>query len=168
MRDFILVQDISGTEDEYWRAFFDPAYERAIVEALEFKQYDVLLRDDTPERVVQKTRATPKLDLGSALAKLFGASFGYVEEGTFDKQTRIWRTRTIPDAFSGRMSCDMVKRLEPGDTPGTCRRRLEFHVEAGVRGIGGLAESGFEKNLRTGWAKSAAFMNEWLGRARAA
>jgi hypothetical protein len=168
MRDFTLVQDISGTEAEYWHAFFDPTYERAIVEALAFKQYDILVHDDTPERLVRKTRATPRLDLTASLAKLFGASFGYVEEGTFDKQSRIWRTRTIPDAFSERMSCDMVMRVEPGATEATCRRRLEFHIEARVRAIGGLAESGFEKNLRAGWAQSAAFMNDWLRRGRAA
>ncbi|MCE9574941.1 MAG: DUF2505 domain-containing protein [Deltaproteobacteria bacterium] len=165
MREFTLVQDMVGTVDEYWRAFFDPAFEKAIVVALKFREYEILVHEDTATTIVRKTRAVPHLDAAAAVGKVFGAKFGYVEDGTFDKATRIWRARTIPDTFSQRLSCDMVMRVEPaGDA---CRRTLEFRLEAKVRGIGGLAESGFEKNLRAGWRDSAAFLNRWLTEHRA-
>jgi hypothetical protein len=40
-------------------------------------------------------------------------------------------------------------------------------IDARVRGIGGMVESGFEKNLRTGWRDSADFLNHWLRSTRA-
>jgi hypothetical protein len=165
MRAFTLVQDIAGTVDEHWRAFFDPAFEKAIVAAMKFRSYEVLSRTDTETAIHQKTRAVPKLDAAASVAKIFGASFGYVEEGTFDRASRVWRVRTIPDTFGDRMFADMVMKVEPAGA--ASKRTLEFTLEARVRGIGGMVESGFEKNLRTGWRDSAAFLNEWLRTPRA-
>jgi len=160
MREFTLVQDITGTVDEHWQAFFDPAFEKAIVAAMKFRSYDVVSRDDTDATLIQKTRAVPRLDAAASLAKIFGASFGYLEEGSFDKATRVWRVRTIPDTFSEKMAADMVMKVEPAGA--ASKRTLEFRIEARVRGIGGMVESSFEKNLRTGWRDSAAFLNDWL------
>jgi hypothetical protein len=59
----------------------------------------------------------------------------------------------------------MVMKVEPAGA--TSKRTLEFRIEARVPGIGGLVESGFEKNLRTGWSDSTAFLNDWLRTHRA-
>ncbi len=164
MRDFTLVQDIGASVDEHWRTFFDPAFERAIVAAMKFRHYEIVAHDDTATAIHRKTRAVPRLDAAATVARFFGSSFGYVEDGSFDKQAQIWRARTIPDTFSDRMHCDMVMELAPAETASTSRRTLRFHIEARVRGIGGMVESAFEKNLRTGWRDSAAFINDWLRR----
>ncbi len=160
MREFTLVQDIAGTVDDHWRAFFDPAFEKAIVVAMKFRSYEVIERTETETSIHQKTRAVPRLDAAATVAKVFGASFGYLEEGTFDRATRVWCVRTIPDTFADRMAADMVMKVEPAGA--ASRRTLAFRLEARVRGIGGMVESGFEKNLRTGWRDSAAFLNDWL------
>lgn len=165
MRQFTLVQDIAGTVDDHWSAFFDPAFEKAIVTAMKFRSYDVVSRVETDATINQKTRAVPKLDAAASVAKVFGASFGYTEDGTFDRATRVWRVRTIPDTFGDRMSADMVMKVEPAGE--TSRRTLDFTIEARVRGIGGMVESSFEKNLRTGWRDSADFLNDWLRSTRA-
>jgi hypothetical protein len=160
MREFTLVQDIAGTVDDHWRAFFDPAFEKAIVAAMKFRSYEVLDRTETDTTIRQKTRAVPKLDAAATVARVFGKSFGYVEDGTFDRATRVWRVRTTPDTFGDKMFADMVMKVEPAGT--ASKRTLAFTLEARVRGIGGMVESGFEKNLRTGWADSATFLNDWL------
>lgn len=160
MRSFTLVQDIAGTVDDHWKAFFDPAFEKAIVVAMKFRTYEVVERTETETSIHQKTRAVPKLDAAASVAKVFGASFGYTEEGTFDRASRVWRVRTIPDTFSDRMHADMVMKVEPSGA--ASKRTLEFTLEARVRGIGGMVESSFEKNLRTGWRDSADFLNGWL------
>jgi len=166
MRDFTLVQDIAASVDVHWRTVLDRGFGLAIAEALAFREYEVFEEVDTETELRRKTRAVPKLP--SALAKVFGDSFGYLEEGTFDKAEGIWRARTIPNTFSDRMFCDLVMRAEPGDTPDTCRRTLDFHVEARVLGIGSMLESSFEKQLRRGWQDNADFTNDWLRRMRAA
>ena len=165
MREFSLVHEMDATVDGYWRAFFDPEYEKAVVAALRFRQYDAIEHEETETEIHRKTRAVPRLDAAAALAKLFGTSFGYIEEGRFDKATRIWRTHTVPDTLSGRMSFDMVMRVEPGRLDTTCKRTLEFRIEARVRGVAGMFESGLEKSLRAGWAESTAFLNDWLRKA---
>lgn len=162
MREFSLVHEMDATVDGYWRAFFDPEYEKAVVAALKYREYTAIERQETDKEIRQKTRAVPRLDVQAALAKLMGASFGYVEDGVFDKATRVWRTHTVPDAFNGRMPFDMVMRIEPGRSEASCRRTLEFRVDARVRGVGSLLESSLEKNLRAGWEESTKFMNEWL------
>jgi len=160
MREFTLVQDIAGTVDDHWRAFFDPAFEKAIVAAMKFRSYEVLERTDTETTIRQKTRAVPRLDAAASVAKVFGKSFGYVEDGTFDRATRVWHVRTIPDTFGDKSFAEMTMTVEPAGS--ASKRTLAFKLEARVRAIGAIVESGFEKNLRTGWADSAAFLNDWL------
>ena len=167
MREFSLVQEIEATVDEYWRTFFSPEFERGIVTALGFRSYETVEQTDTDTGFNRTTRAVPKIDAPRPVAKLLGSSFGYVEKGTFDHATQTWRTRIIPNTFSGRMFCDAVMRAE-STSDGACVRTLEFHVEANILGIGGMMESTFENQLRTGWRDSAAFLNEFLRRARAA
>ena len=162
MREFSLVHEMDATVDGYWRTFFDPTYEKAVVAALAYREYTAVERAETDTEMRQKTRAVPRLDVAAALGKLIGASFGYVEDGVFDKATKIWRTHTIPDAFNGRMPFDTVMRVEPGRTASSCRRTLEFRIDARVRGIGGMLESSLEKNLRAGWGESTTFMNDWM------
>lgn len=166
MREFSLVHVMDSTVDGYWRAFFDPAYEQAVVAALRFREYTAVEHEETDAAIRRKTRAVPRLDAAAALGKLFGASFGYLEDGTFDKQARVWRTRTTPDTFSGRISFDMEMRVEPGPSDATCRRTLAFRIDARVRGIRGMVESSVEKSLRAGWAESTAFLNDWLRQGR--
>lgn len=160
MREFTLVQDIAGTVDDHWRAFFDPAFEKAIVVAMKFRSYEVVERKETETSIHQKTRAVPKLDAAASVAKFFGGRFGYLEEGTFDRATRVWRVRTIPETFAEHICAAMVMKVESiGEAS---KRTLEFTIDARLRGIGGMVESGFEKNARTGWQASAEFLNKWL------
>ena len=52
-------------------------------------------------------------------------------------------------------------KCEPrGD--GKSTRVVEIIAEAKVFGLGGMIESSFEKSFRTGWQKSAEFINKWV------
>jgi hypothetical protein len=166
MREFTLVQEIDASAAEHWRAFFDPAFERDIVKALKFQSYEVVKHEETDSTIRHDVRANPRVNAPAPIAKLFGSSFGYMEEGTFDKATRVWRAHVVPNAFSGRMSSDLVMRVDD-DGAGKSRRTLEFRLEARVLAIGGMVESSFEKNLRDGWRDSCAFLNDWLRQSRA-
>jgi hypothetical protein len=160
MREFTVVQDIAASVDEHWRTFFDPAFEQAIVAALKFRSYETLAATDTAAAITRKTRAVPRLDVGSSIARIFGASFGYVDDGTFDKASQVWRVHTVPDAFAHKMTCDLEMRVAPAGA--TSQRTLAFRIDAPIRAIGGMVESSFEKNLRSGWRDSLVFMNDWL------
>ena len=88
-------------------------------------------------------------------------SFSYVEDGTFDKATKILTWKTTPSSMADKVTTKGTIKAEPaGD--GKVLRISDFQYEAKVFAIGGILESAFEKSLRSGWEKSAEFLNNWL------
>jgi hypothetical protein len=168
MRRLTLTQDIATSVEEHWRLFFDETYDtRQSLEGLGFSSYQILEHQDGPDQIVRRVRGVPKLEVPQVVAKVLGPSFGYTEEGRFDKTTGTWRSRLIPNVLAERLRSEAVVRCQPaGD--GRCRRICELSVEATIFGIGGVIEAALEKDLRNGWAKSAAFMNQWLREQRTA
>jgi hypothetical protein len=164
MRRFTVVQEIPASVDEHWRVFFDDAFERALyLEAMRFPRYELLESRDSGDALHRKIKVVPRLEAPAAVAKLLGSSFGYVEEGTFDKRDRVWRSRVIPSVMADRIRSDFtVTAVEAGE--GKCRRTVDVSVEARIFAVGGMVESVFEKSMRDGWRDSAVFMAEWLRR----
>lgn len=166
MRRITLVQEIAGSVDDHWRLFLDEEFDRRqYLEGFGFPKYELLESKDSETETTRKIRVQPKLDVPAAVAKLLGDRFGYVEEAVFDKKTRVYRAKMTTNVLSDRLFSDSVVRAEPAGE-GRCRRTCELSVEAKIFGIGGLVEVALEKNLRDGWEKSAAYLNQQL-RARA-
>jgi hypothetical protein len=163
MRRFTLVQEIAAGVEDHWRVFFDDEFEKALYERMRFPRYELLESREADGRLHRKIRVIPRLDAPAAVLKLLGSSFGYVEDGTFDRKTQIWRSRVIPNVMADRIGGDFVVRVEPSGE-GKCRRTIDVTVEAKIFGIGGVVETVFEKSMRDGWRDSASFMNEWLRR----
>lgn len=166
MRRFRLTQDIECSADEHWRIYFDDAFERDLYQHLRFPTYELLESRDEENRVVRRIRVTPRLEVPAAVAKVLGPSFGYVEDGTFDKRSKTWRSRIIPNVLADRISCDLTVTCEETG-PARSRRIVDGNLEARIFAIGGLVESAFEKSLRDGWEKSAAYLNEVARRTKA-
>jgi hypothetical protein len=97
----------------------------------------------------------------SAVQKMLGGSFSYLEEGTFDRATKVFRWKSTPSALAEKVKTGGTVRAEPAG-PGQVRRICDFQYEAKIFGIGGVVESVIEKGLRGGWNKSADFLNGWL------
>jgi hypothetical protein len=77
------------------------------------------------------------------------------------KSERIWRWKMTPSTLADKLFTSGVVRAEPlGDSK--VRRIAEMNVEAKIFAVGGLIESTAEKQIRDGWDRSAAFMNQWL------
>ena len=165
MRQFTITQDIDTDVANHWRIYLDDAYDRAnYLEGLRYPSYEVVERVETDTEIRRTIRVMPKLDLPGPVVKLLGNGFGYVDAGVFDKKTQVWRSKTTPNMLKGKLRSEAVVRCEPnGDK---CRRICELLVECTVFAIGGLVESSFEKNMRTGWAGAAAFMNKQIAAGR--
>jgi Protein of unknown function (DUF2505) len=164
MRRITVVQEIATDVDNHWKVFFDDEFEmKQALEGLGFASYEIVEVRREPERIYRKTKGQPKLELPAVVAKALGPRFGYTEEGTFDKATGVWRSRLTPNILTDRLSSDAVVRCEPAGE-GRCRRICELSVEAKVFGIGSLIETALEKDLRSGWERSATFLNAWLKR----
>jgi hypothetical protein len=168
MRRFTMVQEIVADVDTHWKLFLDNDFDRVqYLEGFGFPSYELVLHRETDDEVVRNIRVTPKLDVPAAVAKVLGPRFAYVEEGTFDKKTKVWRSRMIPNILSDRLSSDATVRVEPAGE-GRSRRTCELSVEAKLFAVGGLLESALEKNLRKGWEDSARYMNRWVERLKRA
>jgi hypothetical protein len=162
MRRITLVQDIAGSVDDHWRLFMDEDFDRRqYLEGFGFPKYELLENHDGEIEHRRRIRVQPKLDVPAAVAKLLGDRFGYVEEGVFDKRSRVYRAKMTTNVLSDRLFSDSVVRVDPVGE-GRCKRTCELSVEAKIFGIGGLVEVALEKNLRDGWEKSAAYMNQRL------
>ncbi len=164
MRQFTLVQDMEMDVAEHWRRFFDDAFERALyLEYMGFLGYELLETRQTEAEMTRRVRVVPRLEAPAPVRKALGSTFAYTEDGTFDRKAQVWRLRMTPSVFADRMTSTATVRAE-ATTPGRCRRTIECRLEARIFGLGGLIESALEKNVRSGWEKSARFMNDWVKR----
>jgi hypothetical protein len=125
----------------------------------------VLDLKETDKEIVRRAKVTPKMDAPAPVAKVMGSSFSYIEEGTFDRATKVYRWKSTPSQMAEKVKTTGEVRAEPAGE-GKVKRISVFHYEAKIFAIGGLVESSIEKSLRSGWEKSAAFFNEWLKKNR--
>ena len=158
MRKFRMTQDLELSCEEHWRHFFDPEFERGLyLDHMRFPKYELVEQREDDASIHRRERVTPRLDVPAAVAKILGPSFGYVEDGTFDKRTRTWRCRILPNVLADRLSCEMTVTCADLSS-GRCRRTIESAIDARIFAIGGLVESAFEKSVRDGWESSAPYI----------
>jgi hypothetical protein len=162
MQSFTLSHEIHCDEETFWKAFFDKDFNASLYkDGLGFPEYTLLDLKETADEIVRRAKVTPKMDAPAPVAKVLGSSFSYIEEGTFDRAAKVYRWKSIPSQMADKVKTDGEVRAEPaGD--GKVRRISSFRYEAKIFAIGGLVESSLEKSLRSGWDKSAVYMNEWL------
>jgi uncharacterized protein DUF2505 len=164
MSKFTVTHEINCNEETFWKTFFDKSFnEKLYREALGFPGFDVIEQNETDTNITRKTKGTPKVDLPGPVMKLVGPGFSYIEEGTFDKQTKAWSWKMIPSTLADKVRIEGTIRTEPVGSD-KVRRILEIQIEAKIFGVGGLVESSGEKQLRHDWDESAAFMNLHLAR----
>ena len=164
---FSLEREIRCDEQRFWKLFFDPDFNRTqFIDGLEFPKFEILEQRESDTEIFRRAAVTPKLDVPGPVAKLLGPSFSYVEEATFDKQSKRLHIKLLPPpgVLKDKLRMEAKVRIEPitGASAPAVRRITDFEIEARMFGVGGLLEGASEKSLRTGWEKSADFMNRWL------
>lgn len=160
-----MRQEIHCDVATFWHHFFDPELSRRLfIEGLEFPAYSTVRQDETPTKIERTVAIEPKLTLPAPLAKAFGSSFKYTEEGTFDKASGVWRWRMISGTLPDKIRVTGTLRVVPlGEKK--VAREVEIDIEAKVMLLGGLIEETFKKQLSAGWERSAVVQNEWLAAA---
>lgn len=162
MKRISLEHTIHCTQERFWEVFFDPAYNRELyLEHLGFARFEILEQREVAGGVHRRVSAQPSLQLPKALAKLVGEGFSYEETGKLDAKGQLWSWTMQPSALGDKLRNHGSMRLEAvGDD--RVKRVTELVCEARVFGLAGMIESMNEKELRSGWNKSAVFMNRWL------
>lgn len=158
MKKLSVTHTMDCDVETFWRVFFDDEYNKKLyLEGLSFKSFEQLEKTETKRRM----RGVPKMALPGPVAKLLGDSFGYEEQGTFDKAASKFSWKMIPNTMTDKLFTSGSVKVEAAGE-GKCRRISEATIEAKVFGLGGVLEGTAEKEIRDGWEKEAAFMNRWV------
>lgn len=161
MATFTMTHEIDVSVDTFWKIFFDNEFnETLFLKELHFPKWKLVDHKETEDTIVRHVEGVPKMDAPGPVAKALGSSFGYSEEGTYDKKTRTFRFKMKTTTMTDKLRNEGTVRVEPlGDN--RCRRVVEIVAEAKVFGIGGLIEGSLEKSFRTGWGRSAEYIVTW-------
>jgi len=161
MATFQMKHDLDCTPERFWQLVFDKEFSEQLFKALEFPEWKLLEQREDDKEIFRLVKATPKMDAPGPVAKVLGSSFGYTEETRFDKATKTQRFVIKPSTLADKMRNEGTVRCEPVGE-GKCRRVVDIIAEAKMFGVGGMIESSLEKSFRTGWGKSAEFINKWV------
>jgi hypothetical protein len=162
MGTFTMTHEIDCSVETFWKIFFDPEYNTTLFkDELRFPKWVILEYKESDTEIFRKIDGQPRMDAPAVVAKALGPSFGYVEDGTFDKKTEIFRFKMKTSVMSDKLTNFGSVRVEKiGDK--RCRRVVEITAEAKVFGIGGVIEKVLENSFRTGWQHSAEFIGKWV------
>jgi hypothetical protein len=159
-----LRHEMDCDESTYWdKCVLDNEYNRRFfLEELKFKSYELIEQRDEGDTVIRKARAEPKsANMPGPIKKAIGDSFGYLEEGTFDRKTKRYSFRTIPAAFPDKVKIQGVMRCETLG-PKRIARISEVQVDVKVFMIGGMIEDRIVADIKHSYAKAAEFTNTWV------
>jgi hypothetical protein len=145
MLKFTLSHEINCDVEAFWKIFLDKDFTEAqFRQGLEFPGYDVASQKETETEILRTSVAVPKMDVPGPVLKVLGSSFGYTEEGRFNKAAKRWEWKTIPTTMKDKLRTDGSIRAEPAGE-GKCRRIVEIEAEAKVFGVGGMLECAREE-----------------------
>jgi hypothetical protein len=150
--------------DTFWdRIFFDSEYNRRLfLEVLKFPEWKETRCEDKGDRIERTCEAMPRLgDLPGPLKKIVGEGVKYREEGIFDKATRRYRMRVIPNKMSDKLliDCELVVEAK-SDTK--CNRVFTCRAEAKIFGVGSLLEKRLLEDMQRSQNISADFTNRYI------
>ncbi len=157
-----VEHEIDCSPSQYWTQIHgDEAFNRALYLEHLSHGFEQLVND--PERGLFKAHIQPKPDAPALVLKVLGDAFSFVEEGTLDKDSLVYRFVITPSTLPQKISTEGVMRVESlGE--GRCRRVVDFSFRARIPGVGGVLEKFLAKTTKESFDASAAFANEWLAR----
>jgi len=154
---------ISCGEDNFWKVFFDPEFNKKLfLDVLGFEAWKLVRLDEHDDRIERVVEAVPKMqDLPGPLKKLVENGAGYRETGNFIRAKKQMTVTVVPSVLEGKLTISGLMRTEPaGD--GQCRRIYDQSVVAKVFGIGGIIENRIIGDVKASYDKAAAFTNQWV------
>jgi hypothetical protein len=159
-----IQHDFDCSEATYWDVtFLDPDFNRRLyLDTLRFPVWKVLDQKITDDAVERRVEVQPLIEnLPSAIKKVVGDRFGYVEEGKLDRKQNRYRFKVIPTAMPDKTHISGEMRTERlGDKQ--CRRIVEFNVEVKVMMLGKIVEQKTIEDTRASYDKMAVFFKQYL------
>jgi hypothetical protein len=164
MTDVRIEHVYNCSEDTFWnQIFFDEEYNRRLfAERLKFPVWKEIRREDRGNELFRVVEVVPRLgEMPAPLKKVVGDNVRYEEHGTYDKQSRRYRIKVIPNKLADKVSVEGDLYTEPvGD--GKCKRIFAGKVVAKIFGVGGLLEKRLAGDLEKSYEIGARFTNDYI------
>ena len=162
MKKVHLVHEIHCSAEAFWKLYFDPEFTTALItQAIKVDDFKILKFTETDREIHRVSTGRPRINAPAAIQKVIGDNFSYTDEVRFDKSTQILRWQIRLSTFTDKTRNEGVLRVEPIG-PDRIRRIADAEVEARIFGMGGIMESGMEKQMHEGWNAGAEFTNRWI------
>jgi hypothetical protein len=164
MTDVRIEHNFDCDEDTFWeKIFFAEQFNRQMyLEHLKFKRWEVADFRETDTLIHRTVNVTPTVgELPGAIKSLIGDSFGYSEEGTFDKKLRRFRVKVVPTVLADKLTVRGEIWLQPQST-NRCKRIFDAQVSVKMFGVGGIIEKRIIADLQLSYNAGAAFTTEYL------
>lgn len=163
MADARIVHDIQGSEDTFWKLFFDKEYNEALfLGALGFDSWKLVSQDEKADRIERVVDVVPKLgDLPGPLKKLVENGVGYRERGSFVRAEHRMKMAVEPTVMADKLTISGLLYTERTSDK-SCRRIYDAVVNAKVFGLGGMIEGRIMQDIKASYDKAAEFTNKWI------
>ena len=162
MKKVHLVHEIHCSAEAFWKLYFDPEFTAALItQAVKVDDFKILKFAETDREIHRISTGRPRINAPAAIQKVIGDNFSYTDEVRFDKSTQTLRWQIRLSTFTDKTRNEGVLRVEPIG-PDRIRRIADAEVEARIFGMGGIMESGMEKQMQEGWGAGAEFTNRWI------
>jgi hypothetical protein len=165
MTKLSIVRELPCSVEAFWTSFLDSTFVVRAFTAVGFVSYEILELREEPARLLRRADARPPIDAPAAVQKVLGPSFGYIEDGEFDRAAKTWTWSARPSVMADRSRMEGRLLVEALGAD-RCQTRFEATIEVKLLGIGGLVESGCEKSMRTTWTRFGDFCAATIPAAR--
>jgi hypothetical protein len=159
-----IEHEFDCDEATFWRVtiFEDEFNKKLYFETLKFPVWKIVDQKITDDFVERKVEVQPLIEhLPSAMKKVMGDRFGYVEQGKLDRKANRYTFRVLPSAMPDKTHISGEMRTERlGDKK--IRRVVDFSVEVKVMMIGKLIEQKTIDDTRASYDKGAVLLRQFL------
>lgn len=155
---------LSCSEDTFWSLALDEAFSRALyLDVLGYRDWKQVSVEETPVMIRRVTHMTPpQLDLPGVLKKIARTGISYEQVEVFDRSARRMQTDITPRSFRDRITIRSTTHTEGLDA-GTCKRVCAATLAAKIFPVGGLVEKQIAAGMVRAYARSAEYVDEYVG-----
>jgi hypothetical protein len=171
MAEVTVRHEMACSAQDYWdKCVFDNDFNHELyVERLHFHSFVPIEMQDLGDRRTKKcTMEPPMASIPPPAKKLIGDALRYGEDGYLDKKTGHYHSAITPSTFADKTHVEAELWCEPsasGD-PNKCVRVARVKVEVKVFVVGSMVEDKIMRDLKGSYDAEAAFVSEWINRAK--
>jgi hypothetical protein len=161
---FTIAHEFDAEPEQFWKLFFDDAYNVALYARLDMKERTVLVRTEDDATIHFEQKILPRRDLPQIIKRLVGGDLGYIERTTYYKGKNYMDVAIEPTLFKDRTDV-RAKYTIALVAPKKVRRTFEGDIHVDIPIIGRRVEAAVLVDVKRSYDVAAEVTREWLNHA---